>query len=269
MLKRMTKQETSQYDHGAIRPFAIMGMLGILGLIITVLAFSFSPPTNWILWIISIPLALIGIWLGITYVAVYRKVIKPDYIGLMGNTITGFNDSLHGDEHILVVGCGTGRVAIELAKLLTTGHVTGIDISESVIGDAPNSPSENARIEGVENRVTFQYGDPTDIPFEDATFDILTMDNVLHEIEEEDLKIQALSEVYRVLKPGGRFVMVEWIRNQKMVTKLLFFAYVFKSFEHWNTLLAAYTDLQVGDPYVIQGPIDIVVYITKKPTKLK
>jgi SAM-dependent methyltransferase len=242
-----------------------MGMLGILGLTVIVLAFWFSPPMNWILWIIGIPLALIGIWLGATYVVVYRKVIRPDYIGLLGSTVTGFNESLHGDEHILVVSCGTGRVAIELAKRLSTGHVTGIDIFEQVNEDAPNSPSEIARIEGVENKVKFQYGDPTNIPFEDATFDILTMDNMLHEIEEEELKIQALSEAFRVLKPGGRFVMLEWIRNRKMVTRLLFFAFVYKPLDYWNTLLAAYTDFQIGDHYVIKGPIDIVVYITKKP----
>jgi SAM-dependent methyltransferase len=267
MLKLMTKEEQPQYNHGAIRPFAIMGMLGILGLMVSVLAFWFSPPMNWVLWIIGIPLALIGIWLGVTYVSVYRKVITPEYIGLVGNKVTGFNDSLHGDEKILVVGCGTGRVAIELAKLLTTGHVIGIDILEQVDEDTPNSPSENARIEGVENKVKFQFGDPTNIPFEDDSFDILTMDNVLNEIEEEDLKIQALSEAYRVLKPGGRFVMLEWIRNRKMVTKLLFFAYVFKPLDYWNTLLAAYTDFQLGNPYVIKGPIDIVVYTTQKPTK--
>lgn len=261
----MTKQETPQYDHGGIRPFTIMGILGILGLTVTVLALWFSPPLNWILWIIGIPLAFIGIWLGITYLTVYRKIIKPDYIGLLGSTVTNFNDSLHGDEHILVVGCGTGRAVIELAKLLTTGHVTGIDISEQVSEDAPNHPSKNARIEGVKDRVKFQYGDPTDIPFEDATFDILTMDNVLHEIEEEDLKIQALSEAYRLLKPSGRLVMLEWIRNRKLNAKLLFFAFVFKSLDYWNTLLAAFTDFQIDTPHLIDGPIDIVVYTMKKP----
>ncbi|MDO8123503.1 MAG: methyltransferase domain-containing protein [Candidatus Hermodarchaeota archaeon] len=261
----MTKQEEPQYEHGAIRPLAIMGMLGILGLTVIVLAFWFSPPMNWILWMIGIPLALIGIWLGITYVAVYHKVIRPDYIGLLGSTVTGFCDSLHGDEHILVVGCGSGHVAIGLAKLLTTGHVTGIDISEKVSQDTPTSPFENARIEGVKDQVKFQYGDPTEIPFEDATFDILTMDNVLHEIEEQDLKIQTLNEAYRVLKPGGRLVMLEWIRNRKMSTRLLFFAFVFKSLDYWNTLLAAFTDFQVDHPHLIKGPIDIVVYTMKKP----
>ncbi|MFX0077884.1 MAG: class I SAM-dependent methyltransferase [Candidatus Hermodarchaeota archaeon] len=261
----MTKQEKPQYGHGAIRPFAIMGMLGILGLIITILGFGFSQPMNWILWIIGIPLALIGIWLGITYYEINRKVIRPNDISIMGRTVTSFSDSLHGDERILVVGCRTGRVAIELAKLLTTGQVTGIDIFEQVDKDAPNQPSENARIEGVENKVNFQYGDPTNIPFEDTTFDILTMDNMLHEIEEEELKIQALSEAYRVLKPEGRLVMLEWIRSRKMGTRLLFFAYMFKSFEYWNTLLAAFTDFQIGDSQVIKGPIDIVVYTMKKP----
>ncbi len=240
-------------------------MLGILGLTVTVLAFWFSPPMNWILWIIGIPLAFIGIWLGITYADVYRKVIRPDYIGLLGSSVTDFDDSLHGDEHILVIGCGSGRIAIELAKLLTTGHVTGIDISDQVIGDTPNSPSKNARIEGVKDKIKFQYGDPTDIPFEDATFNILTMDNMLHEIEEEELKIQALSEAYRVLKPGGRLVILEWIRNRKMGTRFLFFAFMFKSLDYWNTLLAAFTDYQIGDPHVIKGPIDIVVYTMKKP----
>ena len=261
----MTKQETPQYGHRVIRPFAILGMLGILGLTVTVLAFWFSQPMNWILWIIGIPLAFIGIWLGITYVVVYRKVIMPEYISLLGSNVTDFDDSLHGDEHILVVGCGSGRVAIELAKLLTTGQVTGIDIFEQVNKDGPNRPSENARIEGVKNKVTFQYGDATNIPFEDASFDLLTMDNVLHEIEEEELKIQALSEAYRVLKPGGRLVILEWIRNRKMSTRFLFFAFMFKSLDYWNTLLAAFTDYQIGDPHVIKGPIDIVVYTMKKP----
>ncbi len=261
----MSKQEEPHYDHGTNRPFAITGMLGILGLTVTILAFWFSPPMNWILWIIGIPLALIGIWLGITYVAVYRKVVRPDYIGLLGSTVTGFSDSLHGDEHILVVGYGSGRVAIELAKRLTTGHVTAIDITEQISEDAPQSPSDNARIEDVKNKVKFQYGDFTDIPFEDATFDILTMDNVLHEIEEENLKIQTLSEAYRVLKPGGRLVMLEWIRNRKMSTRLLFFAFVFKSLDYWKTLLAAFTDFQIDDLHLIKGPIDIVVYTMKKP----
>ncbi|MFX1300847.1 MAG: class I SAM-dependent methyltransferase [Promethearchaeota archaeon] len=261
----MTNHETPKYDNEANRPFTIMGILGFLGLAITILAIWFLPPMNLALWIIGIPLALIGIWLGLTYVIAYRKVFTPEYIGLMGSSVTGFNNTLHGDEHILVVGCGSGRVAIELAKLLTTGHVTGIDIFNQAIEDDPIIPSENARIEGVENKVNFQYGDTTSIPFEDATFDILTMDNILHEIEEEELKIQALSEAYRVLKPGGRFVMLEWIRNRKMSTKLLFFTFVFKSLDYWNTLLTAFTDFQIDDPHLIKGPIDIVVYTMKKP----
>ena len=265
----MEKPRKPSYNYGTLRPFFIMGILGILGLILIILAFGFTPPLNWVLWGIGSPLAFLGIWLGIGYIVVYRKVFKADYIGLLGSKVTKFDDSLHGDEHILVVGCGTGLVVIELAKLLTTGQVTGIDIFEQMNGDIPTIPTENARIEGVDNKVEFQYGDPTEIPFEDATFDIVTMDSKLHEIEDEELKIKALDEVYRVLKPNGRFVMLELIRNRKMIRGLLFFAFVFKPLQYWNTLLAAHTDFQLRDPYIIKGPLDIVVYVTEKPTKSK
>ena len=261
----MTDDEKPQYGYVAIRPFAILGILGIIGFILAVLAFQFTPPFQWILLVIGVPLAIIGLWLGAAYIALYKTVFRIDHAGPFWSTETGFVDTLRGTEEILDVGCGTGRVAIGMAKLLTSGRVVGIDIFEWVSGNSPDIPTENARIEGVSDRTEFQYGDATNIPFDEAQFDIVTMGSVLHEIEDDELKAQALAEVNRVLKPGGRFITLELVRNRKMFAWLLFFAFVFKPLYYWNTLFGAYTDFEIGEPHIIKGRLDSVVYIMTKP----
>ncbi|MFX1566261.1 MAG: class I SAM-dependent methyltransferase [Promethearchaeota archaeon] len=261
----MTDNEKPKYGYFFIRPFAALGILGVGGAILAVLSFQFPPPFQWFLLGIGIPLAGIGLWLGLAYVRLSRSVFNVDNEGVMWSTVTKFDKTLRGDEKVLDVGCGTGRVAISIAKRLTTGQVIGIDLFEWVSWSSSEIPIENARIEGVGDRTEFKHGDATELPFEDASFDIVTMGSVLHEIEEEALKIKALNEVNRVLKPGGRFVIVELIRNRKMVAWLLFFAYVFKPLEYWNSLFGAFTDFHMGTPNIIKAPIDTVVYIMEKP----
>jgi SAM-dependent methyltransferase len=262
---QMTNIEQPKYGHVVILPFAALGILGVIGLLLAILAFQFAPPFQLILLIIGVPLAVIGLWLGVAYAALYKSVFKVDQAGLFWSTVTGFEDTLRGNEEILEVGCGTGRVTIEMAKRLTSGRVVGIDIFERVSGNSPDIATENARIEGVSDRTKFLHGDVTDIPFEDARFDIVTMGSGLYEIEEDELKAKALAEVNRVLKPGGRFVTLELIRNRKMFAWLLFFAFVFKPLDYWNTLFGAYTDFKIGDPHIIKGSLDTVVYIMTKP----
>lgn len=261
----MADMEKTKYEYLTIRPLAILGILGVIGLTLSILSFQFAPPFQWILLVISVPLAVIGLWLGAAYFMLYKTAFRVAHAGPFWASKTGFLDTLRGTEEILDVGCGTGRIAIGIAKQLTSGSVVGIDIFEWVSGNSPDMPTENARIEGVSDRTEFQYGDATDIPFEDARFDIVTMDSVLHEIEEDELKVQALAEVNRVLKPGGRFVTQELIRNRKMFAWLLFFAFVFKPLEYWNALFGGYTDFEIGEPHIIKGPIDFVVYIMTKP----
>ncbi|MFX1510458.1 MAG: class I SAM-dependent methyltransferase [Promethearchaeota archaeon] len=261
----MTNTEKPKYGFVAIKPFAALGMLGIAGLILTVLSFQFLPPFQWFLLGIGIPFAIIGLWLGIAYALLYRRVFHLEKVGPMWSTVSGFDKTLNGDEQVLDIGCGTGRVAIGIAKRLTTGKVTGIDIFEWVNGPSLNVATENARIEGVSDQTEFQNGDATELPFEDASFDVVTMGSVLHEIEEEEMKIKTLNEVTRVLKPGGRFVTLELIRNRKMFAWLLFFAFVFKPLDYWNTLFSAFTDFEIDEPCIIKAPIDAVVFTLKKP----
>lgn len=114
-----------------------------------------------------------------------------------------------GDEAVLDVGCGRGLLLIGAAKRLTTGKAIGVDIwrSEDLSGNHPAATQENARLEGVSDRVEINTGDARSLPFADGTFDVVLTDAVLHNISSAAQRDTAVREIARVLKPGGRLLL--------------------------------------------------------------
>jgi SAM-dependent methyltransferase len=117
-------------------------------------------------------------------------------------------DSLpwRGDEAVLDVGCGRGLLLIGAAKRLTTGKAVGVDIwqAEDLSGNRREATEENARLEGVSDRVEVKDGDARRLPFADGTFDVVVTEAVLHNIYNAAERDTAVREIARVLKPGGR-----------------------------------------------------------------
>ena len=120
-------------------------------------------------------------------------------------------DSLawRGDEAVLDVGCGRGLLLIGAAKRLTTGKAVGVDIwqAEDLSGNRPEATQENARLEGVSDRVEVKDGDARQLPFADGTFDVVVTKDVLHNIYTAAERDTAVREIARVLKPGGRLLI--------------------------------------------------------------
>lgn len=114
--------------------------------------------------------------------------------------------------------------------------MTGIDIFGGVSGTSPDTAYENAEIEGVADRVEFKYGNAMDIPFEENTFNVVTAGSVLHEIHGYENQLKVMGEIYRVLKPGGKFITVEILRKPKLFLLVLFFALVWRPQEYWKNL---------------------------------
>jgi demethylmenaquinone methyltransferase/2-methoxy-6-polyprenyl-1,4-benzoquinol methylase len=108
---------------------------------------------------------------------------------------------LQGD--VLDVACGTGDMVLELKKRGCT--VTGIDLSEEMISIAKTKAS-----------ATYIVGDAEHLPFPDATFDAVTcafgVRNFVH-LE------QGLGEMLRVLKPGGKMVILELATPDRKVVR--------------------------------------------------
>lgn len=107
---------------------------------------------------------------------------------------------------LLDVGSGSGLVTIKLANMLPEAQLTGLELSPSVLEMA----RQNAASSGVNDRVAFEMGSAEDMPFEDATFDMVTCLSTLHLL---DNPVKMLDEVQRVLKPDGKFYIRDYRRS--------------------------------------------------------
>jgi ubiquinone/menaquinone biosynthesis C-methylase UbiE len=118
-----------------------------------------------------------------------------------------------GHELVLDVGCGRGLLLVGAARRLTTGKAIGLDrwISGALTGNRPEAALHNARSEGVSDRVDVKEGDARRLPFADASFDVAVSNFVVHEVDTRTEREQMLREIVRVLKPGGRLALVDFI----------------------------------------------------------
>lgn len=126
---------------------------------------------------------------------------------------------LRGDEQVLDVGCGLGKATIGVAKLLKEGKAVGIDIwdKKDIINVSPELAYRNAEIEGVRNKVEFKTGNALAIPFPDNTFDLVVAASLLVSFWKEPKRIQCLKEIFRVLRPGGKLLVMEIPRGLLML----------------------------------------------------
>jgi SAM-dependent methyltransferase len=111
----------------------------------------------------------------------------------------------NGEGQALDIGCGNGALTIKLAHKYGRARVTGIDYWGENWEYSKNTCEKNAKVEGVNERVTFQKSSASTLPFGDEYFDAAVSNLVFHEVKDTSDKREVIREALRVVKKGGKF----------------------------------------------------------------
>ncbi|MDA1194285.1 MAG: bifunctional demethylmenaquinone methyltransferase/2-methoxy-6-polyprenyl-1,4-benzoquinol methylase UbiE [Planctomycetota bacterium] len=117
-----------------------------------------------------------------------------------------------GEERLLDLCCGTGDLAMAM-KDAGAGTVVATDFSPEMVRHARQKAGD---------RIDFQVADTTDLPFADASFDVATVGFGVRNLEDLDAGFR---EAQRVLKPGGRLMILEFSRPPNAAFRGLYHTY--------------------------------------------
>lgn len=106
---------------------------------------------------------------------------------------------------VLEVGCGTGLLSHKIKKYYPTCNITGVDL------DTCNIEYANKKSQELNLQCNFLCGDVADLPFEDNSFDLCFS----HTVSQYCEPVKFTSEQYRVLKPGGKIVLLSVLNNNQ------------------------------------------------------
>ncbi len=145
---------------------------------------------------------------------VYAKVWKFRHCERMMNLV-----SWQGNEQVLDVGTGRGLLMIAAARRLSSGRAVGVDIwsAKDLSGNSPENTLRNAELEGVRDRVEIRTESAEKMSFPDATFDVVLSNLCIHNIPSRAGRKSACQEIIRVLKPGGRALISDYINTRDYV----------------------------------------------------
>lgn len=120
---------------------------------------------------------------------------------------------------LLDVATGTADVAIMASALLKPDKIIGIDISEGMLEKGRQKVKKN----GLGSTIELLKGDSETINFENASFDAVTVAFGVRNFQNLE---KGLSEIYRVLKPGGKLVVLEFSQPTSPVVKSFYNIYM-------------------------------------------
>jgi tRNA (uracil-5-)-methyltransferase TRM9 len=153
-----------------------------------------------------------------------RRKLQPGV-----NKTLGF---IRKEDSIIDLGCGNGHFLAELARHGHQGALLGVDFSLPLLRDAGSMPG-----------VSFREVDLTKLPeFTDQLsdeWDLITAFAVLHHIPSNEMRLDILRTIQKLLKPGGRFILSNWqfLNSEKLKSRI----------QPWTRIGLSDRDVDPGD----------------------
>ena len=142
------------------------------------------------------------------------------------------------NTRILDAGCGAGRSTVALSKIYS-GKVTAFDLFDSdyIEGGGNTLLEKNLKLAGITDRVEIVRGDITNTGFEDGTFEAVVSSYMIDHLG--DQKFNALREIHRILRPGGRMLMIVLTPTLSSFAILNVLSFMLTSKKRWKKLFDA------------------------------
>ena len=134
-------------------------------------------------------------------------------------------------QQLLDVAGGTGDISFRFLKRAGQGHSTVLDITESMLVEG----RKRAEAERMSDSLDWVVGDAMALPFEDNTFDVYTISFGIRNVTRPQ---EALNEAFRVLRPGGRLMVLEFSQLPNPMMQAAYDAYSFNVIPKMGKLIA-------------------------------
>lgn len=134
-------------------------------------------------------------------------------------------------QSVLDVACGTGDLTQALAARSDAAEVVGLDFTVAMLNVARRKRERHPRAD----RIRYVEGDAMALPFDDASFDALTIAFGIRNVQDPS---RAMAEFLRVLRPGGRLVILEFHRPRLRIVRFFNSVYTGRIMPATATLLA-------------------------------
>lgn len=211
----------SRADYGIDAPPVVRNLAlgGCTIILVGIAAFVFISEPRWLRYL----LGYWGIFAGGSMLLTSLLMVWSSKVGkLRQRDLLIQSLGLKGNETVLDVGCGRGLLLIEAAKHLPNGKAIGVDLWQSVdqSGNKPEVTTENARLEGVADRVEIKTGDMRQLPLPDSSVDAVVASLSIHNIPAKEDRAQAICEIQRVLTLGGQVALLDFMATDEYLATL-------------------------------------------------